>query len=226
MSLCLALGVLGVMGDALGQDDDDPFASPAPTGSSSTARPGSGALAGSGDVNYDLRLRELEDRVNELKEDIFRSKSRLFLLREQILQDNIGGSRLVVRHTNLMGSRYRPVRAIYSLDGNQLLNATGTTADLDGEFQVFAESVLPGPHNLSVRMEFEGNTFGAFAYMDGYEFTVQDSYQFTLDEGQTVEIEVEVYELGGVNTPMEDRAALRFNQRVYETSADSVAEER
>ncbi|MCA9298786.1 MAG: hypothetical protein KDA28_06955, partial [Phycisphaerales bacterium] len=52
-------------------------------------------LSGSDGVNYDLRLQELEDRVNELKEEIFRSKSRLFLLRQQILQDNIGGSRAI-----------------------------------------------------------------------------------------------------------------------------------
>ena len=49
------------------------------------------SIAGVDDVNYELRLQELEDRVNELKEDIFRSKSRLFLLREQIMQDSIGG---------------------------------------------------------------------------------------------------------------------------------------
>ena len=57
----------------------------------------------SGDVNYDLRLQELEDRVGAFKQDVFRSKSRLFLLREQILRRTIGGSRAAVEHVNNLG---------------------------------------------------------------------------------------------------------------------------
>ncbi len=51
-------------------------------------------------AEYVLRLQELEDRVNDLKEQIFRSKSRLVLLRERILGTRIGGSQARIMHIN------------------------------------------------------------------------------------------------------------------------------
>ena len=73
----------------------------APTPSTPSAAP---AAAGSASGGYAVRLNELERKVNELKESIFRSKARLNLLKETVLHGVIGGSRAIVLHRNEMGS--------------------------------------------------------------------------------------------------------------------------
>ena len=45
---------------------------------------------------YAVRLRDLEQRINELKEQIFRSKTRLSLLAETVLGVVVAGSQVVI----------------------------------------------------------------------------------------------------------------------------------
>ena len=51
---------------------------------------------------YAVRLRDLEQRINELKEQIFRSKARLSLLAETVLQGVVAGAQAIVVHENRM----------------------------------------------------------------------------------------------------------------------------
>lgn len=201
-----------------GAATDEPFAQPARTAAPERT------VATSGDTSYDLRLRELEDRVNDLNEDIFRSKARLYQLREQILQSDIGGSRSVIVYRNEMSNRFEPTQLTVGLDGNLLYSATRATADLSRSVEVYNAAMLPGPHNLSVQIELEGNGFGLFSYAEGYTFTVTDNYDFVLDDGQTIEITVEAYESGGVNAPVEDRPAIGFRVEMYDTTEDAVVD--
>lgn len=52
------------------------------------------------DSNYAVRLRGLEEKVNDLKERIFRSKARLILLKETVLNGVISGAKAVIIHRN------------------------------------------------------------------------------------------------------------------------------
>jgi hypothetical protein len=174
-------------------------------------------------TNYELRLRELEDRMNELKEDIFRTKSRLFLLRQTILQTEVGGSRAVISHISQLSSSYRVMRVIYSLDGNAVYAETRETADLGRTFQVFDGPVLAGSHNLAVEAVLQGNEFGVFSYMEGYEIVVRSSHQFDVAEGQTVELDVRLRETGGPNRPLEERPTIEFRLRTQDTTMDHVS---
>src|SRR5215831_12884608 len=96
-------------------------AAPAPTGAppapaETTAAPG----AASADQGaYTVRLRGLEKNVNELKEQIFRTKARLNLLKETVLGGVIGASRAIIHHKNEMGSSFRLVKAAFALDGDR-----------------------------------------------------------------------------------------------------------
>src|SRR4051794_971645 len=114
-------------------------AAPAPpsagTPSPSGAPPAPGdAAAASGDSGaYTVRMRGLEKNVNELKEQIFRTKARLNLLKETVLGGVIGASRAIVRHKNEMGSSFRLIKAAYALDGVQIYSKsddTGALADM------------------------------------------------------------------------------------------------
>ena len=78
---------------------------------------------------YSVRLRDLEHNVNELKEQIFRSKARLSLLAETVLQGVVAGAQARIVHENKMGDSYKLVKAVYALDGAPIFNK----ADEEGE---------------------------------------------------------------------------------------------
>ena len=71
---------------------------------------------------YTVRLKTLEKNVNELKEQIFRTKARLNLLKETVLGGVIGAARAYIKHKNEMGSSFRLVTAAYALDGVQIFS--------------------------------------------------------------------------------------------------------
>src|SRR5262245_59385740 len=69
---------------------------PAPAGAPPADPAGAPAAAAGGGADsgaYNVRLRGLEKNVNELKEQIFRTKARLNLLKETVLGGVIGASR-------------------------------------------------------------------------------------------------------------------------------------
>lgn len=47
---------------------------------------------------YNLKLRTLEEKINSLKDRIFRSKQRLAVLQETILSGTIAGARATITH--------------------------------------------------------------------------------------------------------------------------------
>ncbi|AWV89796.1 hypothetical protein [Bradymonas sediminis] len=156
---------------------------------------------------YDLRIRELETKVDDLKETVFRSKTRIVLLKETVLNSTISGSRAIVSHQNELGNTYVLEHALYSLDGARIFNEKdkdGTLSDR-GQFDVFKGAIAPGTHRISVMMELKGSGYKLFNYMDGYKFRVQDSCEFTAQEGRGVTVKVRLYEKGGALTSYEDR---------------------
>ncbi len=165
---------------------------------------------------YAVRLRDLEQRINELKEQIFRSKARLSLLAETVLQGVVAGSQAVIVHENKMSSSFRLVKAVYALDGAPIFNKVDEEGGLGEQesFQVYNGSIVPGEHTLTVNLEYRGNGFGIFSYLRGYRFKVRSSYTFTAPEGKAVTVRVIGYEKGGPTAPLEERPAIRYVERV------------
>jgi hypothetical protein len=164
---------------------------------------------------YSVRLRDLEQRINELKEQIFRSKARLSLLAESVLQGVVAGSQAVIMHENRMSSSYRLVRAVYALDGAPIFNRADEQGLSDQkEFQVYNGSMVPGEHTLTVNLEYRGHGFGIFSYLKGYRFKVRSNYSFTAPEGRSITVRVVGFEKGGPTAPLEERPAIRYIERV------------
>jgi len=165
------------------------------------------------DTDYAVRLRGLEEQVNELKERIFRSKARLLLLRETVLNGVISGARAKLVHRNDMGSAFKLEELSYALDGSPLINKTAGDGGLDDrrEIELFNGSIVPGNHNLSVYMLFRGNGYGVFSYLRGYTFKIQSSYAFTAEEGKVTTVRAVAYEKGGFTTDLQDRVAIRYD---------------
>jgi hypothetical protein len=171
---------------------------------------------------YAVRLRDLEQRINELKEQIFRSKARLSLLAETVLSGVVAGAQAVIVHENRMSSSYRLVKAVYALDGARIFSkadeegALGDQRDID----IYDGSIVPGEHTLTVNLEYRGNGYGIFSYLKGYRFRVKSNYSFTAPEGKAVTIHVVAYEKGGPTAPLEERPAIRYVERVQSDRHD------
>jgi hypothetical protein len=194
-----------------------PSATPAPAEGAAAPAPGEGAAAGGSDSGaYTVRMRSLEKNVNELKEQIFRTKARLNLLKETVLGGVIGASRAVVHHKNEMGSSFRLVKAAYALDGVQIYaksDDTGRLAEMN-EFDIYNGAIQPGSHTLSVALQYQGNGFGVFSYLKGYKFNVKSSHTFVAGESKTTNITVVGYEKGNITTQLSDKPAIDFRVNV------------
>jgi hypothetical protein len=205
-----------------------PPADTAAAGSPSTAgappADAAGAPPATGDSGaYTVRLRSLEKNVNELKEQIFRTKARLNLLKETVLGGVIGASRAVIHHKNEMGSSFRLVKAAFALDGVQIAaKSEGGLADMQ-EFDVYNGAIQPGSHTLSVALQYQGNGFGVFSYLKGYKFNVKSSHTFVAGESKSTNITVVGYEKGNITTQLSDKPAIDFRVNVMSAGESGTA---
>ncbi len=197
-------------------------APPADAAGAPPAAAGGGADSGSGGA-YTVRLRSLEKNVNELKEQIFRTKARLNLLKETVLGGVIGASRAVIHHKNEMGSSFRLIKAAFALDGVQIAaKSEGGLAEMQ-EFDVYNGAIQPGSHTLSVSLQYQGNGFGVFSYLKGYKFNVKSSHTFVAGESKSTNITVVGYEKGNITTQLSDKPAIDFRVNVMSAGESGAA---
>ena len=203
----------------------DPAGAPAaPSATGAPPADAAGAAGGGGDSGaYTVRLRGLEKNVNELKEQIFRTKARLNLLKETVLGGVIGASRALIRHKNEMGSSFRLIKAAFALDGVQIAaKSEGNLAELQ-EFDVYNGAIQPGSHTLSVALTYQGNGFGVFSYLKGYKFNVKSSHTFVAGESKSTNITVVGYEKGNITTQLSDKPAIDFRVNVMAAGEGGAA---
>jgi len=196
-----------------------PAASPAPAGSSAAPATTAGAPATPGSMDsatYAVRLRDLEQRINELKEAIRRSHTRLALLSESILSGITAAARAELTFENDMSSAFRLKRIVALYDGAPLASKTDEHDQVGDQKEValFSDLVQPGDHTVQVLLEYQGNGYGIFSYLKGYKFEVRSSRSFTAIEGKTIQLRVVGFEQGGPTTPLEERPAVRYVEKV------------
>jgi len=182
--------------------------------------PDKGAMDG---ATYSVRLKDLEARVDELKDQIRRSHTRLALLSDTILSGGAAGSRAEVLFHNEMSSAFRLTRALFVVDGAVQYNRaddTGALAD-QKEIPIFSGSIPPGDHTVQVVLNFQGNGYGVFTYLRGYKFEVKSAHSFTAVEGKTLSLVSTALEKGGVTTPLEQRPTIEWGERVGALGATS-----
>ncbi len=172
---------------------------------------------------YGLRIKELETKVDDLKEKVFQSKTRIVLLRETLLSGNLAGARAIVIHKMDLGAAWKLNQAYYALDGTKLYNRVDKDGDLqeDDVIQVYDGSVAPGNHNLSVLVKYQGTRVGIFPYFRGYDGDIKSSCDFTAKEGKVAQIRVTVFPEGGVAESIEKRPMVRCDVEYF----DNIREE-
>jgi hypothetical protein len=183
-----------------------------PTPATATA---AGEAAGSMDgATYVVRLRDLEQRIDELKEQIRRSHTRLSLLSDTILSGGVGGARAEITFKNDLSSAFRMTGATFVLDGAVQYNKTDESENsalaAQKEIAVFSGSIPPGDHTLQIVLRLRGHGYGVFSYLRGYKFQVPSSHTFTITEGKTLKLDVIAWEKGDVTTALEQRPSIRY----------------
>jgi hypothetical protein len=181
----------------------------ATTGSSADAGATAETLDG---ATYQIRLRDLEQRVDELKEQIRRSHTRLSLLSDTILAGGVGGARAEIVFVNELSTAFRLIEAVFVLDGAVQYRKQDETGALAGQqtIPIFSGSIPSGDHTLQVLVKLRGHGYGVFSYLRGYQFELRDSHSFTVTDGKSIEVKATAWERGGATTPLEERPAMRY----------------
>jgi len=174
------------------------------------------------DEAFQTRVKTLEEQVVDLKEKIYRTKARLLLLQETVLGGDLSsGARAVLVHKNDMGGSFALDSVAYALDGAPILTRTDKDGDLSKrpEFEIFNGRIVPGQHQVAVRLIYRGKGFGVFSYLEGYKFTVSSSYTFSAEPGKVTTVKIVGYEKGGITTDLKDRPAVRYDVEVNREAA-------
>jgi hypothetical protein len=183
------------------------------------------AEQGMNGATYAVRLRDLEQQVDELKDKVRRSHTRLALLSDTILGGGAAGSRSEVDFKNEMSSAFLLIRALFVIDGQAQYNRqddSGALAD-QKEIPIFSGSMPPGDHTIQIALTFQGNGYGVFSYLRGYKFDVKSSHAFTAIEGKTLTITATAFEKGGVTTPLEQRPTIEWQEKLQAFTAGAPA---
>ena len=204
-----------------------PVAPPPGAGAATTVAPvkpspSEAALPVTSDEAFQTRVKTLEEQVVDLKEKIYRTKARLLLLQETVLGGDLSsGARAVLVHKNDMGGSFALDSVAYALDGAPILTRTDKDGDLSKrpEFEIFNGRIVPGQHQVAVRLVYRGKGFGVFSYLEGYKFTVSSSYTFSAEPGKVTTVKVVGYEKGGLTTDLKDRPAVRYDVEVNRDAA-------
>ncbi|HEX8824516.1 MAG TPA: dihydrolipoamide acetyltransferase [Archangium sp.] len=206
----LALVGVGLWAPALAQE---PAAVSTPAATASESTP-AGKSPRTAEESFNTRVRTLEEQVVDLKEKIFRSKARLQLLQETVLGGDLStGARAVLFHRNEMGNSFVLESVAYALDGAPIFTRTDENADLSKreELEIFNGRIVPGQHQLAVKLVYKGHGYGVFSYLEDYRFKVQSSYTFNADPGKVTTVRVVGFEKGGLTTDLQDRPAVRYD---------------
>lgn len=190
---------------------------PAASGTATPAAAGPAAADANpqtADEAFATRVKTLEEQVVDLKEKIFRTKARLLLLQETVLGGDLStGARAVIFHRNEMGSQFILESVAYALDGAPIYTKVDTQGDLDKreEFEIFNGRIVPGNHQIAVRMVYRGHGYGIFSYLEGYKFKLQSNQTFSAEAGKVTTMKVVGFEKGGITADIKDKPAIRYD---------------
>ncbi len=163
------------------------------------------------DAELVQQLHDVSANLDTLKEDTFATKSRLLLLREEILQRAVTGSHLLIHHKDDFGGQYELTQIHYAIDRTTIFTKQDSNGiKLDEEEIIYDEIIASGAHQLSVLYVFKGKKWGIFTYMTDYTFRVESGYDFVIDDGNAAELTIVASEDGDFFTAYEDRPTVKY----------------
>jgi hypothetical protein len=172
---------------------------------------------------FNRELLTIEEKVNTLKERVFRSKATLQLLKEIVVQGSSSGSRGAIWHVNKLGRGYTIESIAYYLDGQGKFSKVDPSGALDKskELKVFEGPIPPGNHTLTLNLKLRGNGFGIFSYVKNYVFNVQASTAFVAEDGKSCKVRAILNERAGIGRSFTERPHVKFETRCIRLAEDA-----
>lgn len=171
-------------------------------------------------IEFDRNLKEIANRVNELKEKVYRSKAKLKLLEETLLLGKITGSKAIIRFDDRTGGLFKVVGGEYYLNG-KLIYRMDVNSPAKETAVVFDGETPPGMNKLDIRLIFTGADGGAlklFSYLKDYKFNLESSYEFPVNYGKTTSVKIESVDLGPFKNTLEERLSVRYKTLTEDNS--------
>lgn len=202
-------------------------AAPATTATSAApASDGASAEEPARSAEFNRQLLTIEEDVHALKEQVFRSKATLQLLKEIVVQGSTSGARATIWHENRLGRAYTVESIAYYLDGQGKFSKADASGALNAmpDFKVFEGGLPPGNHTLTVNLRLRGNGLGVFSYVQDYTVNVQASTAFAAEEGKTCTVRVTTNERKGIGRSFVERPEVVFQTRCVRTTDAGAAQ--
>jgi hypothetical protein len=177
---------------------------------------------------YDARTRAITERIDDLNARIGRARQRLALMQDAVLH-GVSASRARITHRNEMGASFQLREVHYFLDGAPLreeIDETGETLAKKDEFDLFDGAIVPGEHQLTVNLVYQGAGYGVFSYLNDQQVRIRSTHSFTAQPQKETLVKVVVFESGAANAQARDRATIRYDTGVRDlpsTGAPGVA---
>lgn len=217
-SLAIAVATALCLWSTSAAAEDPAPAAGAPPATSASAPAQGEDSARSGEFNRQLLT--IEEEVHALKEEVFRSKATLQLLKEIVVQGSTSGARATIWHENRLGRAYTVESIAYYLDGQGKFSKADASGALNAmpDFKVFEGGLPPGNHTLTVNLRLRGNGLGVFSYVQDYTVNVQASTAFAAEEGKTCTVRVTTNERKGIGRSFVERPEVVFQTRCVRTT--------
>ncbi len=183
---------------------EEPAAS---TGPASAAAPADGAA-------FNRELLSVEEKVDDLKERVFRSKAALMYLNEVVSTGSTGaGSRFTISLRNSLGAGHVLEGVTFLLDGQ--IKFAGNDASVDkalragSGLEVFSGALSPSTHDVTATYRIRSTGYKIFSYAQGdtYEIRVRNTFQAEM--GNACTLTANLSEGSAVKT-FEKRAKVEF----------------
>jgi len=145
-------------------------------------------------------LKELEQQVNELKENVYRSKVRLRELEEAVLKGRITGAKAFIDFENRAEGFFTLSSAEFYLDDELVrrIEAKGRKSPIK-QIRVFDGDVPSGEHTLTAKLFYRGSDksfYKTFSYFKDHQFELQTKEKFNVEYGKTTVIKMVALDKG------------------------------
>jgi hypothetical protein len=158
-------------------------------------------------------LSESERQVGELKDGVYKAKTRLRELEEAVLRGKITGSKALIDFDNQAEGFFAFSSAEFYLD-NQLIQK------IDGEgrkkpvekIRIFDGAIPSGDHLLQAKILYRGNDksiYTAFPYFKDHKFELNLNEKFAADYGKTSVVKLTTIDKGYFRGDVKERLFLQ-----------------
>ncbi len=156
-------------------------------------------------ASFEVRIRDLEARVEEMKASIQRIGCRM-----PSMTFGAGGLEIVVE--NQLPGEFSVVRATVVLDGAVAYSLADAHGLPETSVPAFRGPISYGEHTLEVAFGVEGAGFGVLTYMKSFHLAMTDHLTFSPAEGKNLRLTVTAYDRGGVTAALSERPAFAFRE--------------